>query len=251
MINKIVIIEDEKLNADRLSRLIRIVRPEINILTVLESIAESLSWFEENSHPDLVLMDIRLSDGLSFDILNNITISCPIIFTTAYDEYAVQAFKHNAIDYLLKPIDLEELELALNKAEQSGAIIYDKLVMENLIELLKPKDFRTRFLLPYKDGYKTILTGEVSYIFVEHKLTTAHMNNGSETVLQQTMDELELQLNPKLFFRANRQFIINIEAVVQVLNYFNGKLKVILKGCQEEIIISRDKASALKSWMDY
>lgn len=251
MISKIVIVEDEKLNADRLTRLISTLLPDINIVAVLESIAESLSWFDDNSMPDLVLMDIRLSDGLSFEILKQVTITCPIIFTTAYDEYAVQAFKHNGIDYLLKPIDLEELELALNKAEKFGAAIYDKLAIENLIDQLKPKDFRTRFLLPYKDGYKTLLTSEVSYIVVDLKLTMAHMINGSKLVLPQTMDELEQQLNPKEFFRANRQFIINIDAVIQVLNYFNGKLKVVVKGCQTEILVSREKSAALKTWMDY
>lgn len=251
MISKILIIEDEKLNADRLTRLLRTIIPQVTIIAVLESVSESIAWFEQNSTPDLVMMDVRLSDGLSFDLLKKVDMDCPIIFTTAYDEYAVQAFKYNGVDYLLKPIEPEELEHALRKVEKSSHKPFDTQSIENLVGLLRPKAYRNRFLLPFKDGYKAVLVQEIIYIYVEQRVTIAHLTDGSEVVLQQSMEELDQQLDPKIFFRANRQFIINIDYVVQVLNYFNGKLKVILKDSNTEIIVSRDKASALKAWMDF
>lgn len=251
MINKLVIVEDEKPNADRLVRLIRTLAPEANILAVLDSIADSVEWFKTNTAPDLVMMDIRLSDGLSFDIFSKVEIKCPVIFTTAYDEYALQAFKHNGIDYLLKPIETEELGKALDKVRPLSGNGYDQAAMDHLMDLLRPKEFRSKFLLPFKDGYKVVPVNEISYVSVEHRIATAHLVNGSEAVLQHTLEELEQQLDPKLFFRANRQFIIHIDSVKQLLNYFNGKLKVILKGNAAEVIVSREKATALKDWISF
>lgn len=251
MINSIVIIEDERLNADRLKRLIKTLMPGISVTAVLESVAQSVEWLQANPQPDLLLLDIRLSDGLSFDIFSKIAVQCPVIFTTAYDEYAVQAFKHNGIDYLLKPIEIDELQSSLNKVAHTAPKIYDAALLDNLLQVIKPKEYRSRFLLPFKDGFKAILVKDLKYIAVELGITKAYLTDGSELVLQQNMEELEQQLNPKQFFRANRQFIINIEAVVQILNYFNGKLKVLLKNSTVEIIISRDKSAALKSWMDF
>jgi len=249
MINNIVIIEDEKLNADRLKRLLKGLIPNISILVVLESVTDSVAWFEDNGSPDLVMMDVRLADGLSFDIFKKTSIKCPVIFTTAYDEYAVQAFKHNGMDYLLKPIEPDELEIALAKVEQFNKV-HDTQTIESLISSLRPKEYRKRFLLPFKDGYKAILVADVSYIFVEFGITTAHLNDKAEIVLPQSMEELEQQLDPQKFFRANRQFIINIDSIAEVLNYFNGKLKVFLKGTDKEIIVSRNKSISLKAWMD-
>ncbi|QIL40403.1 response regulator transcription factor [Pedobacter sp. HDW13] len=251
MINKLVIIEDEKPNADRLVRLIRTLAPEANILTVLDSIADSVDWFNANPPPDLVMMDIRLSDGLSFDIFSKVAINCPVIFTTAYDEYALQAFRHNGIDYLLKPIETEELEKALNKVRSHSGNPYDTTTMGRLMELLRPKEFRSKFLLPFKDGYKVVPVNEICFISLEHRIATAHLLNSAEAILQHTMEELEQQLDPKLFFRANRQFIIHIDSVKQILNYFNGKLKVILKGNTAEVIVSREKAASLKDWISF
>lgn len=249
MINNIVIIEDEKLNADRLKRLIKAILPQVSITAVLESVAESNTWFEGNRMPDLVMMDVRLSDGLSFDIFKKVHIKCPVIFTTAYDEYALQAFKHNGVDYLLKPIEPGELEDALAKVEKSNSP-YDLQTIENLITLLRPKEFRKRFLLPYKDGYRAILVDDVRYISVDFGITHAYLTDRSEIPLPQTLEELEQQLAPQTFFRANRQFIININAIAEVRNYFNGKLKVFIKATDKEIIVSRNKSIALKIWMD-
>lgn len=247
----IIIIEDEKPNADRLQRLLTSIVPNLKILCVLESIAESVSWFEQNTSPDLVMMDVRLGDGLSFEIFSSVTIKCPIIFTTAYDEYAVRAFKFNSVDYLLKPVEEEELEQAIKKV-QSMPNYNLQSKLDSLLNFVSTKEYRTRFLLPYRDGFKTLQVSEVEYFYSELKITRAKLYNGTEELIPQTMEELEQQLDPKLFFRANRQFIIHIDAVEHVFNYFNSKLKVVLKKSNTvEIVISREKASLLKAWLDF
>lgn len=251
-IKKVLIIEDEKLNADRLKRLFREICPEIIIIDVLDNIVESINWFQNNKAPDLVMMDIRLSDGLSFEILEKVTVSCPIIFTTAYDEYAVRAFKFNSVDYLLKPVEQEELHQALLKLESLKAQNINTDTLQGLLNAIQPKDYRSRFLLPYRDGYKTVMVEDVVYFYSELKITHAQLKNGQTETLLQTMEELEQQLNPKFFFRANRQFIVHIDAIKQLHNYFNGKLKVELKNNNKtEILISREKAQSIKLWLDY
>jgi two-component system response regulator LytT len=236
MNNNILIIEDEKLNADRLKRLIGMIRPQANILAVLESVQETVDWLANSPMPDLVMMDVRLSDGLSFEIFEKANITCPIIFTTAYDEYAVKAFKYNSVDYLLKPVEHEELAL-----QQS---------IEDLVRYLKPKEHRSRFLIPFKDGYKAVSVSDVYYFFLEFKVTKARLQDGTEVVLPHTMEELDQQLDPHQFFRANRQCIIHVNAIAQLHNHFNGKIKVALKNSDMEVIVSREKAAALKQWMD-
>lgn len=251
MINSILIIEDEKPNADRLQRLIKTIRPKASIIGVLDSIADSVDWFNSNKHPDVVMMDVRLADGISFDIFARVNISCPIIFTTAYDEYAVRAFKYNSIDYLLKPVEPEELETAFEKLESFVAGQQEKS-LEGLLNYLKPKEFRSRFLLPYRDGYKSLLVEDITYFYSELKITRATLHTGTEEIVPQTLEELEQQLDPKLFFRANRQFIVYINAIQQIHNYFNGKLKIDIKNDPDvEIIVSREKANLLKNWLDF
>ncbi len=250
MIQNVLIIEDEKPNADRLKRLIHAAYPQLNILAVLECVGECIEWFRENEHPDVVMMDVRLSDGLSFEIFEKVEIKCPVIFTTAYDEYAVRAFKYNSIDYLLKPVDPKELQTAFEKLMSQKS--QENPSLEGLLNFLQPKTFRTRFLLPYKDGYKTLLVSDVAYFYSEFKITRVKLYNDSEEVVPHTLEELEQQLDPKLFFRANRQFIIHIDAIQQVHNHFNGKLKVDIKNNPEtEIIVSREKAGFLKNWLDF
>ncbi len=250
MNNNILIIEDEKLNADRLKRLIGVIRPHATVLAVLDSVSEAVDWFNNNPMPDLVMMDVRLSDGLSFEILEKVTITCPIIFTTAYDEYAVKAFKYNSVDYLLKPVEQDELQIAIEKVEQYCTSAGNQTVIEDLVRYLKPKSHRSRFLIPYKDGYKAVSIEDICYFYLEFKVTKGRLLDGTEVVLPQTMEELDLQLDPHIFFRANRQCIIHVNAIAQLHNHFNGKLKVVLKNSDMEVIVSREKAAALKQWMD-
>ncbi|MDV3626791.1 DNA-binding response regulator [Elizabethkingia anophelis] len=251
----ILIIEDERPNAERLKRLILGIKPQANILSVLESVSESVEWLDSHEKPDLIMMDIKLSDGLSFEIFDKTQlVDVPIIFTTAYDEYAIKAFKQYSIDYLLKPVDKDELAMAFEKYDQLD-IMVNKATnpsIEKLLDEFRPKNYRTRFLLSYRDGFKTVMVNDVLYFYSEQKITKARLADGTDEIIPHTMDELEQQLDPKLFFRANRQFIICINAVEHVYNYFNNKLKVTMrKNTDVEIIVSRDKAPLLKNWMGY
>ncbi len=249
---RILIVEDEKPNADRIKRLVNEIRPHFEIVGVVECIGDTVEWLSMNRPPDVMLMDIRLSDGLSFEILEHRTITCPIIFTTAYDEYAVRAFKHNSIDYLLKPVEKEELAAAFHKLESNDLPTLDQPTLAGLINFLQPKNFRKRFLLPYRDGYRSVLVKDVVYFFSEWKVTHAKLADDTEVVIPFTMEELEQQLDPNAFFRANRQYIICVDAIGQVHNYFNGKLKVDLQNHPSvEVIISREKAPIFKNWLNY
>ncbi|OCA69433.1 DNA-binding response regulator [Chryseobacterium artocarpi] len=252
-INKILIVEDERPNADRLKRLLLKLRPHIEILSVEDSITSTVNWLENNVVPDIIMMDIRLADGISFEIFNKHEIKSAVIFTTAYDEYAVQAFKYNSVDYLLKPIDEEELEAALKRYETfMEAVPVVGSAIEGLLNYIQPKDYRKRFLIVHRDGYKTVLAEDILYFYTELGISKAMLNTGVVENIPQTLEELEKQLDPRYFFRANRQFIIHIDAVKQIYNHFNGKLKLELRKQPEmEVIVSREKASIFKSWMDY
>ncbi|SIS93346.1 two component transcriptional regulator, LytTR family [Chryseobacterium ureilyticum] len=252
-LNKILIIEDEKPNADRLKRLLLKLRPHVEILSVEDSIVSAVHWLENNVVPDMIMMDVRLADGLSFEIFNKIEIKSPVVFTTAYDEYAVQAFKYNSIDYLLKPIEEEELEATLKRYETfMESVPFIGSAIEGLLNYIQPKDYRKRFLIVHRDGYKTVLAEDILYFYTELGISKAMLNTGVVENIPQTLEELEKQLDPRYFFRANRQFIIHIDSVKQIYNHFNGKLKLELRKQPEmEVIVSREKASIFKSWMDY
>ncbi|MFZ4861777.1 LytR/AlgR family response regulator transcription factor [Sphingobacterium sp. Mn56C] len=252
-ISTLLIIEDEKPNADRLKRLLKQIRPQLQIVGVEDSIYSAVEWLRSHAHPDIIMMDVRLSDGLSFEIFNWIAVESPIIFTTAYDEYAVKAFKFNSIDYLLKPIEEEELEAAFERYE--SLLPGEPAVQTNVQELLafmQPQVYRKRFLIPFRDGYKNLLIEDIVYFYSENGLSHARLADGNTEIVPQTLEELEKQLDPSLYFRANRQFIIHIDAIRQVLNYFNGKLKLELKITPHlELIVSREKAPNLKMWLDF
>lgn len=248
---RILIIEDEKHNASRLQRLLLEIDSTIEVVGILATVKDSTQWFKTNTNPDVVLMDIRLSDGLSFDVFEKVQIDCPVIFTTSYDEYAIRAFKVNSIDYLLKPIDIEELQGALNKVKNlKKKTISD---MEQLIHLFQERKaiYRKRFLIPKYDGFKTIVMEDVDHFFSEHKITYLITSQNEKIAVQQTLEDLEDELDPDLFFRANRQYIINVNSIHMIRNSYNGKLRVILKKTQaEEIIVSKEKSPLLKKWLD-
>lgn len=199
------------------------------------------------------MMDVQLADGLSFEIFNLADVKCPVIFTTAYDEYAVKAFKHNSIDYLLKPIEKDQLEAAITKFENSVQQSYQQYpLIEELIAHIQPKEYRTRFLLPYRDGYRKINVEDVSFFYSHMNISYASLFNGEEVVIPQTLETMEQELEPKNFFRVNRQYIVHVNSIEKVHNFFNGKLKIKLKNCpDEDIIISRTKAPLFKMWLDY
>lgn len=248
----ILIIEDEKRNYNRLKRLLEEIDYTMHIEGPLSSVKETVRYLQQMPAPDLILADIRLSDGLSFEALGAVPLHSPVIFTTAYDEYAIRAFKYNGIDYLLKPIDGEELATAIRKAGEWHRTATD----ENLLLLLEQMQrsqfrYRERFLLPYRDGYKSVLVRNVNHIYSENRVTQLKLTDGTSEVVPLSMDTLEMQLDPDRFFRANRQYIICADCVQYVANYFNGKLIVHLKAYPDaKIVVSREKAAAFKAWMD-
>ncbi|MBC7568044.1 MAG: response regulator transcription factor [Pedobacter sp.] len=249
----ILIIEDERHNANRLKAMVKEIDSEYIVCDILESVADSIDWFNVQPSPDLILMDVRLADGLCFEIFSSCPVTAPVIFTTAYDEYAIRAFKVNSIDYLLKPIHKPELEAALMKFKQLVSNHQPDPAIADLIDIIKKQgaSYRSRFLIPLNDGYKSVGVEELDYIYSEFKVT--HLVAGDRQVYAttQTMDELEEQLDPSLFFRANRQHIISLGIIKDIHNYFNGKLKVAInKYPKAEILISREKAVSFKQWLD-
>lgn len=250
---KVLIVEDEVRNANKLSRLLQMLDSEIEIVAVVESVKECVEWLKNNEEPSLIMMDIRLEDGLCFEIFEQIEIKIPVIFTTSYDEYALKAFKVNSIDYIMKPVREEELEQALNKFKSlRSSPVLSNSIKDILGSLHKKETFyRSRFLIPYKDGFKTVKVDEIDFIFSELKITHLVLKNKAVIIIGQTLEELEEELDPAVFFRANRQHIISIDSIDNIQNYHNGKLKVgLVKDPQREVIVSREKAPVLKSWLN-
>lgn len=249
----VLIIEDEKLNAIRLQKILLEIDSHTEIVATLDTIADSVQWLRSNPHPNLILMDVRLADGICFEIFSKVEITAPVIFTTAYDEYALRAFKVNSIDYLLKPIDIDELRGSISKFKQQHTQKISSGTIEEVVAIIKKQNpnYRSRFLIPYRDGYKTIMVPDIAYFYSENKITNIVTRDAKEQAVSYTMDELEEQLDPAIFFRANRQYLINIKSLESIHNYFNGKLKLILvPAAAADIHISKEKASQFKKWLD-
>ncbi|MDQ6531485.1 LytTR family DNA-binding domain-containing protein [Flavobacterium sp. LHD-85] len=249
---KILIVEDESINASRLKRLLEELEPNCEILGIIDTVVDTVAWLNSNPTPDLITMDIRLADGLSFAIFDEINITCPVIFTTAYDEYAIRAFKVNSIDYLMKPIEKTELEFALTKFKSLNKNESNVTNIAGILkELIEKPVFRMRFLVTYRDGYKSVDVSDIDFIYSEFKTSNLFLKSGVIISIPQTMEELEQELDPNIFFRANRQFFIRAESIKSIANYFNAKLKIQLKlDPEREVIISREKTPFFKQWMD-
>ena len=249
----VLILEDEQRNFNRLRRQLEEIDTTFHVEGPLANIQESVEWLRTHPTPDLILADIRLSDGLSFDVLRQTAIPSPIIFTTAYDEYAIQAFKYNSFDYLLKPINSEELAEAINKVRRRTLSDTHGEDMRRLVEYMYRNNYRyhKRFLLPYRDGYISVQVKNISHIALKERTTLIFLNDGASMNISYSLDELESQLNPDIFFRANRQYLLHIDSIRNVSNYFNSRLKIHMKKYPDtEIIVSRERASALKEWLD-
>lgn len=247
---KAVIIEDENIAAQALQSLVHEINPEMEVLTILQTIEESVEWFEENPMPDLVFMDIHLADGSSFAIFEKVEITCPIIFTTAYDEYALKAFEVNSIDYLLKPINKADLERALKKFKSLTAKP-DKASLEGLLAQMGglKKKYKTCFLIPERDKLIPLATSNIAFIFIDTKTVKVITMDGQVHYLNQTLDDIMLQLDPEMFFRANRQFIISRAAVKDISIWFGNKLSInLLVSVPEKIIVSKARVGEFKSW---
>ncbi len=249
----VIIIEDEKPAARRLSRLLADL--EITVSVMLHSVEEAIQWFENNKHPDLIFLDIQLSDGLSFEIFEAIEVKSAIIFTSAYDEYALKAFKLNSIDYLLKPIDDEELARAVEKYKtlkpqpQKLALDFEdiKKLLVNPIE----REYKKRFTVRVGQHLKIINADEVECFYSENKGTYAATSDGRNYLLDTTLENLEAELEPKMFFRISRKFYVNINSIKDIIWYANSRLQIKLNHYSEqELIVSRERVKNFKLWLE-
>jgi two-component system, LytTR family, response regulator LytT len=249
---KILILEDEPLAARRIESLVKSLEPAAEILAKLESVRSAVKWLNEHPQPDLILMDIQLADGLSFEIFQQADVSAPIIFTTAYDEYAIRAFKVNSVDYLLKPVEKDELEAALDKWKvQKGSASQDQ-IGKALDALLSQKtDWKTRFLLKAGARFDIVETNDVAYLYAEDKVVFLVTKDQKKYYVDETLDELEQKLNPKSFFRINRKYLTQLPAIERIEPHFNGRLKIKLRHRDDDdVYVSREKAEVFKKWLD-
>lgn len=247
----IIIIEDEKPAARLLQR--KVEKLGLEVTHMLHSVEESIEWFQNNTHPDLIFLDIQLSDGLSFEIFEAIDIKSAIIFTTAYDEYALRAFKLNSIDYLLKPIDEEDLEIAVQKfkartASQNVALDFEsiKRMLVNTVE----KEYKKRFSVKIGTQLKVISVDEIECIYSENKGTYIHTLENRNYLIDSSLEVIEKELHPDHFFRINRKFIIPMQAVKEIQMHSNSRLKIILPSYKDdEVIVAREKVAEFKTWI--
>ncbi|MES2772645.1 MAG: LytTR family DNA-binding domain-containing protein [Bacteroidota bacterium] len=246
---RIVIIEDEKPAAEKLLKALQKADGSIMVSAVLNSVEASVAWLQNNPAPDLLLMDIELTDGSSFKIFDNIKIACPVIFTTAYDEYWQEAFEHNSIDYLLKPIKQEKLEAALAKYE-----LLKNHFATNMQQLLHwqqlPQQYKKRYLVKRGTEYIAIKTTDIAFCYATHKLTCMVDCQNQKFILDKSLADLEKELDPAQFFRINRKYLANINAVKKIKAYGKGKLLLeLFPAVEEEVVISNENMAAFKEWV--
>lgn len=249
----VIIIEDEKPSARRLQRMLQ--KLSIETKTLLHSVEESITWFKNNAHPDLIFLDIQLSDGLSFEIFETIDIESAIIFTTAYDEYALQAFKLNSIDYLLKPIDEGDLTTAVKKYQErvpkKQSITLDFNDIKKL--LVNPIDrvYKKRFSVKVGQHLKLISIDDIECFYSENKGTYLHTTEGRNYLLETTLEHLENELEPQFFYRINRKFFVNINAIKDIVSYTNSRLQIKLNSYNEQdVIVARERVKDFKAWLE-
>lgn len=246
----ILIIEDERPAYSQLKRLTEKLKPEAVFYGPLESISSGVKWLTTHPAPDLILCDIELSDGTSFEIFNQVSISSPIIFTTAYDQFAIRAFKLNSIDYLLKPVEPGELQNALVKLENQKQVKINSETIQSLLQK-QENNYKSRFMVKLGDSIKSIQTEEIAWIVSEDKTTLLHTTQNKEYIVDYSLNDLEDLLNPKKFFRLNRRYITSIDSINNVLIYSSSRLKITLADCgDDDILISRKRVPLFKEWMD-
>lgn len=256
-----VIIEDEKAAVRNLTSLLGEIEQEVGLVAVLDSIGATIEWFSTHPTPDLVFMDIHLADGSAFEIFEHISITCPIIFTTAYDEYALRAFKVNSIDYLLKPIGKEDIEHAFDKlgslhgsstlSDTSNPTSQEDELLQLIHSLKKQENYKTHFLIPLKgDKLLPISVDMIQLFYIKECQVKALLTDGTEHYFPQTLDELTDNLNPALFFRVNRQYLVSREAIKDIDLWFNSRLSINLRqsGITEKILVSKARVTEFKEW---
>ncbi len=251
---KILLIEDEYHAHQHLISLVEQVAPEAEIIHVIDSVEDAVEWFQQNPAPDLIFMDIQLADGLSFEIFNEVEIKTPVVFTTAFDQYTLKAFKVNSVDYLLKPIELKELKSAFAKFRDvhQGKDNFDiRSIQQVVSNLQNQKTFRSRFLIKKGQSWQSLPVEDVAYLYSEDGLTFAIDRNSRRFQLDVSLEKLDDQLDPQEFFRINRKQIIHFRSIEKIHSWFNHRMKVNLKPKEPfESIVSREKVKHFKAWLD-
>ena len=250
---KVVIIEDEEAAAVRLSKIIGEIDPSVEVLAILESIRHAVEWFSKNQQPQLIFADIQLADGPSFEIFNKVKVVAPVIFVTAFDSYALQAFKFNGIDYLLKPVKKNDVATSLekfrnlNRQTQAPVVDYQE-ILSSIIS--RKSAYQKRLVIRIGQTIRTIEISDVAYFYTEEKIAFVCMQDGKRLPLDFTLDELETILDPTLFFRINRQFIIYIKAIDNMFTHSKSRIKIILKpAIDTETIVSSERSADFKEWL--
>lgn len=248
---KVLILEDESLAADKLQTTLLELQPDWPIVSRIKSIASAVEWLESNPHPDLIISDIRLLDGLCFEIFAKVKVEMPVIFTTAYDQYAIRAFEVNSIDYLLKPVQKDKLKAALAKLQVPKDLpLPDYNEVLNFIKSNKTS-YKSRFMVRLGQRIVAVPSEKIAYFYSESKLTYIVTLDNKKFPLDQPLDELMDLLDPKRFFRANRQFIVAFDSIAEIHPYFKGRIKILLQPkSDEEIVISSDRTPEFKRWID-
>ena len=249
----VIIIEDEKPSARRLQRMLG--QLNIEATTMLHSVEESITWFKNNTHPDLIFLDIQLSDGLSFEIFESLEINSAVIFTTAFDEYALQAFKLNSIDYLLKPIDEDDLSKALDKYKtrlpSQKSVMIDFNEIKNMLVNPLDRSYKKRFSVKVGQHLKLINIEDIECFYSENKGTYLYTSEGRSYLLDVSLEQLEPDLEPNIFFRISRKFYVNINAIKDMISYTNSRLQIKLNTFNEhEVIVARERVKDFKDWLE-
>lgn len=253
---KVIIVEDEQIAANRLEKLLINSSRQIEVLAKLDTVKRTVEWLGSYKCPDLIFMDIQLADGLCFEIFDLVEVNCPVVFTTSYDQYAIRAFKVNSIDYILKPLDPGELYNALNKFEflannYSEKTSPESMALQDAITMLKQKAFKERFIVKIGEHIKSIAVNDINHFSSYEKATFAHTIENRKYILDYTLDQLVEIIDPKIFFRINRQYIISITGFDDIISYSNNRLKVQLKqGKTMDAIVSRERVQDFKKWLD-
>ena len=247
---KVLIIEDERIAADRLIRFLLELDDSIEIVASLDSVRSSVAWISESERPDLAFLDIQLADGKSFEILEKVKTQFPIIFTTAYDQYAIDAFKVNVVDYLLKPIVMDDLAVALQKAKSRKPTNLDSQALINLFQQ-QSKKYKERFVVKVGNHLKSVMTSESNVIYSQDKASWVLTKSHKIFLLDYTLDQLEDMLSPQTFFRISRKYLVNIESIQDIIAFSNSRMKLKIHGLDvEDVIVARERISEFKGWLD-
>jgi DNA-binding LytR/AlgR family response regulator len=250
---KVLMLEDEEPAAKRLQKLIKEMNEQVEVLAVIDSISAAKEWLQKNQQPDLMLVDIHLADGISLELFKQVELSCPVIFTTAYDEYALKAFKLNSVDYLLKPIKKDELQAAIEKFKKQKAKEQPQLNMNQLLEAVTQSStdkYRDRFVIRYGEHIKTIETKDAAYFYTEARANFLVTTDTKRYVVDFNLDQLESMLDPAKFFRINRQFIISLQSIEEMTAWTKARVRIKLKPATKiETIVSTERSPEFKKWL--